>query len=610
MSKRISITRLNSYASKLKISFNKMYIAFKSRIKSITIKTLHLIKILPRNIIGIFFDNVYGVWIVKHWASFLGYILFFTLCIVIIFISDHFDYSRQFIHSSNSNEAVIGTMTILLALLIPVAIALIEDGRGSTLARQTIVKSVIRFGFAPLVLLIVCIFLFIPTGIHLYGVSITLKNSYAALLACCILFILASFYRAYKWLSDDASYSAGKPETPQDNEPQADAFFSYRFAQIVSLLAGAKGYETWMTIWSQWFPPEYEGVLHASFFRREFGVLRGKKIKRYIILSLELEAYDKHFKMRNINSWRFELEYAKQFLLLYAEIMQVISANRTNARMAGLWRGESASERINNKVVEVMMTHERAWNLFDFMEEYVERRSLLNKKNDKHLQNDKLVDSFLEKYFEEVAQGKLSTYSLESYFSPEKAWAVTYDNLYKKHYNLTFIVVNEFKEWLFKKLDNKTSNDSFFEVDTLINDLFPQADPITMGTLYWILYQAKNTIESNIIVELVYKEQRPFGHIGRSTGFWADEEDVRSKNFVAFQKEQEDNAIQLFATMYASYFRNFWNLDEIIKSAKLIDSSDFDEYEKNRLESFIRVMQKVKKFYKVIDTKTGRKKPH
>lgn len=559
-------------------------------------------KTIPRRITSIFFENVYGTWLAKPWACILGYILLFVLSLLTIVVLDLFDYTRQFIHSNGANEAVIGVTTILLALLIPVAIALIEDAREFALARQTIVKSIIRFSLAPLVLLVVCIFFFIPEGIHVFGESVTLKNSYAAILVCCVLFILTSFYRSYKWLSDGSTYSSGSPQTPPDGEPQPEAFASYRFARIVRLLSSAKGYETWMTIWSQWFPGEYENVLYASFFKREFAVLKNKKTKRYIILSLELEAYDKHFKKRNTNNWSFELEHAKQFLLLYAELESIIDADRKTARTMGLGRGKSALERINSKVLETMMTRERAWNLFEFMGEYAKKRGLLKMRKSGRLQSDRLIKEFLEKYFNAVTKDKLSTYELESYFSPDKPWAVTYDNLYNERYNLSFLVVDEFKDWLFKLLDDmKMPDDRAYEVDTLLADLFPQADPIDMGRLFWMLYLAKYTTDSKEVVELNYKKERPFGHIGRSTSFWAEEEEARMKNFAKFQNEQEDNAVKLFATMYATYFRHFWNLDEIIKIAKAVDVSTLDKYEASRLSSFIRLMQKIKKFYKALD---------
>lgn len=574
---------------------------FQDKLKPLLVEVTKFTKGAPRAIVSTFFENVYGVWIVKSWASLLGYALFFVLCFGVILFLDGSDDARQFIHSSGANEAVIGSITILLALLIPVAIALIEDARESALARQTIVKSIIRFNLAPLVLLVVCFFFFIPSGIHLFGESITLKNGYVAILACCILFILTSFYRSYKWLSDGSTYSSGTPQTPPDGEPQPEAFFSYRFARIVKLLSGAKGYETWMTIWSQWFPPEYEDVLHASFFKRESAVLKNKKTKRYMVLSLELEAYDKHFKKRN-KSWRFELDYAKQFLLLHAGIEAVINADRTTARTAGLWRGKSASERINSKVIDAMMARDRVWHLFEFMGEYAEKRDFLKSRKSGRLQSDTLLKDFLWKYFDAVVQGKLSSYEVESYLAPDKPWAITYGNLYKERYNLSFIVVSEFKEWLFEKLDKLKDEDRIFEIDTLIADLFPHTDPITMSRFYWMLYQAKNTTDSALIVELSYKKERPFGYIGRSSGFWAEEEDVRMKNFAKFQHEQEENAIKLFATMYATYFKGFWKLNEIIKIAKAIDVSTLNEPEAVRLKSFIRLMQEVKKFYKTVDT--------
>lgn len=602
------VVRCGNFIKKRSSAAKIKAISLFNKAKMLAVRASSFIKTISRRVMSVFFESVHGVWLSRPWASLLGYGLLFIFSFSVILILDLVDCTRQFIHSDDANEAVIGLITILLALFIPVAIALIEDARESALARQTIVKSIIRFSFAPLVLLVVCIFFFIPEGIHIFGESVTLKNSYAAILVCCVLFILTSLRRSYKWLSDGSTYSSGSPQTPPEGDPQPEAFVSYRFARIVRLLSSTKRYETWMTIWSQWFPGEYENVLHASFFKREFAVLKNKKIKRYIVLSLELEAYDKYFKKRNISDWWFELEYAKQFLFLYADTEGVIDADRTTARTMGLWRGKSALERINNKILEAMMTRERVWNLFEFMGEYVEKRGLLKVKEGKGLQNDILVKRFLESYFNAVTKDKLSTYGLESYFAPDKPWAVTHDNLYNNRYNLSFIVADEFKEWLFTLLDNmKKSDNRAFEVDSLLADLFPQTDPIDMGELFWMLYQAKNTTDSKLIVELNYKEERPIGHIGRSTSFWAEEEDVRMRNFAKFQSKQEDDAVKLFATMYATYFRSFWNLDEIIETAKAVDLSILDKREASRLSSFIRLNEKIKKFYNQIDAESKKK---
>lgn len=565
--------------------------------------------------IGLVFDNHYGMRLLKTRTAILGYISLIALSVGGIFALDHFDYTRRFLHPNNVNEAVIGTTTILLALLIPVAIALIEDARGLPLARQTIVKSIIRFNAAPLVLLLICVFFFIPQGLGVFGNDVTFRNLYAAILIFCIVFILMSFYRSYRWLSDPSINSSGSPESPPPDEPQPESFFSYRFAHTVRLLYKSKGYETWFIIWSQWFPPEYENVLHTAFFKRQNEVVKKKKIKRYITLSLEVEAYDKYFDKRNKDVWWFYLDYIQQFLLLYADVHKFIESDRKTARAAGLWRGQNALEKINKKLIYSSLDRERIWHLFEAMDKYLNASDLLLVKNRRHPHDSVLLNYFADEYFESIFDGRLDRYHAKSYLKEKPYWSVTYDNLYKHRYNISFVMTDRFKEWLFKKLDSANNTKSkevgMYEIDLIIQDLFPEVDPTTISDLYWLLYQAQNTTDSQLIVKMHYEEVRPFGVFGRvSMAEWVDDEEVRMKDFANIQRVQEENAIKLFATMYSTYFLRFWNLDELIKiSTATLRERGLKDKEKLRLQSFLKRLKAVKKFYKSQQEKSDNRKP-
>lgn len=542
------------------------------------------------------FDSYYGMRLLKLRTLMFGYFVCCGSIVGAMLVADSRDYAREFLHPSGVNESVIGMTTILLALLIPVAIALIEDAKESALARQTVVKSIIRFRVAPLVLLFICFFFFIPQGIIVTGNTLTIRNIYGAVIGGCILFILMSFYRSYRWLSDGSTYSAGT-DTPPEEGPQPEAFTSYRFAQVVRLLVGSKGFDTWFVIWSQWFPPDYENSLHAAFFQREEAILSQKQTKRYIYLSLEVEAYDKYFDKRNKDDWRFYLEYIERFLLLYSGVTQAIDADRTHSDTRGLWRAKSALERIIGKLIKDAIDRNRADRLFEAMDKYLAASDLLMVDTKKRPRDSIILNNFINEYLESLFTDNLEAYHIDYYFKEPNHWQVTYDNLYITRYNVSFLMEMKFKDWLFKKLDESKDKDGLYKVDSILKLIFPEADPITLADMYWLLYQVQSTTDSKLIVKMHYEEARPFGLVGRSSTYWVDEEADRMKNFAKFQGDQEGAAIKLFATMYSTYFLRFWKLDELIKVAKNAKRRKLEERQMLRLNSLIRRLTRLKNFY-------------
>lgn len=550
--------------------------------------------------LGLLFDHHYGVRLVNSRTAVLSYLAFFALSLTGIVLVDGLDQSVNFLHPVDANEAVIGATTILLALFIPLAIALIEDARVSPLARLTVVKSVIRFRATLFALLLICVFFFVPLGWEPLSNDLTARELYSAVVVSAILFILMSFLRAYRWLSDPSINSSGDPETLSPDDPQPEAFPSYRFAHIVRLLSGAKSYETWCIVWSQRFPPEYENALHTAFLKRQRAVVKGKKAKKYIILSVEMEAYNKYFDKRNKDTWWFYLDYLKQFLLLYAEVVKLIEADRTVARTMGLGRGKAALQSINQKLISNSLDPDRVWHLFEAMDEYVAAANLLMVGDKSRIHDSALLNYFIDEYFESQFNDRLDGYYAESYLKERSHWLITYDNLYKERYNVTFVVAERFKEWLFNKLyESRKGKNGLYQVDSIIKDLFPEADPITISDLYWLLYQAKNTTDSELIIKNHYSEVRPFGVIGRaSMTDWVDDEEVRMKNFAEVQHEQEENAIKLFAQMHWRYFLQFWNLDELIDiSHATLEKGGLKEKEEMRLQSLLRRLEAIKSFY-------------
>lgn len=587
-----------------RVTFQHRFTVKKNALKSFMKRSWESLK---ASFLNFFFDNYYGMRLVNFRTSLLGYFFSFVAILYLMLVVDNYDYSRGFLHPPGVNESVIGVATILLALLIPVAIALIEDAKESALARQTVVKSIIRFKAAPLVLLFICFFFFVPQGIVVTGNEITARNVYGAIVCCCTLFILMSFYRSYRWLSDGSTYSAGTDAPPEDG-PKPEAFTSYRFAHIVRLLIGSKGFDTWFIIWSQWFPPDYENALHAAFFKREEAILNQKKTKRYIYLSLEVEAYDKYFDKRNKDDWRFYLEYTERFLLLYAFVVKTINADRATADARGLWRAKSALERIIGKLIKDAIDRDRADRLFEAMDKYLVVSDLLMVSDKTRPHDSVVLNNFINEYLESLFADRLEAYHIDYYFKEHKHWQVTYDNLYTTKYNISFLMETKFKDWLFKKLDENKDRDGLYRVDSMLSLIFPEVDPITLADMYWLLYQAQNTTDSKLIIKMHYEETRPFGLVGRTSTYWVDDETDRMENFAKFQGDQEGSAIKLFATMYSTYFLRFWKLDELIKVAKNAKRRKLEERQTLRLNSLIRRLVGVKEFYTDVNRSKAKSK--
>ena len=561
------------------------------------------IKGIPRNLINLFAKNIHGTWLLRKWSSRAGYIILFLGSLVAIFIADQFEFTRQFIHANNANEVVIGVFTILLALLIPLAIALIQGDGNNPFARQTMVKTIIRFGWASFVLVLICLFLFIPSGIHIdsVGESLTLKNLYAAVLACCAMFMLASFYRSIRWLSDESSY--GFDPSPNSDKPKSDVygFSSYRFAWIIRLLERAK-FQTWMAIWSQRFPIGYEDTIHEAFFKRVDSVIRNKKRKQYRSISFELQSYNDNFENRNQLSPKFEYQNPEKFFMLFGQVEKILAENYVDSRLDGLWNGKDALRNISVKIIEALSDNRRIWSLFQAMNKYVEKQDLLEIKGDE-LKHDELVETFLPAVFDAIKTDKMSAHDALSEVKDESAWAVTYDHLYdkKSRSNLSFLVENIYSKWLRDLLDKRNDKEYYLFNDSIVEHIFPGADPIILGKLYWLLHLAHSSDYLNLWI----KEFRPIGlvnftgefeYVGEKT-----EEDMW-KEYRERTNAQEINSIKIFCNLYFRYLRtNFMNLSENLKKAQNMDRTKLNEAEIDRLDDFIRIAELIEQFYKVSD---------
>ena len=561
-------------------------------------KFMPFAKSLPRRLLSIFAENIYGIWLLRKWASGVGYIMVFFVSLIAVIIADNFEYTRRFIHMANANEAIIGAFTILLALLIPLAIALIQGDGNNSFARQTMVKTIIRFGKASFVLLLICIGLFIPSGIYVAGESLTFKNLYAPILVGCLIFVLSSFYRSIRWLSDESTYSPGASGDAPPKNSNSGGFSSYRFAWIVRLLKNAKGFQTWMAIWSQLFPVGYEETIHQAFFDRQYEIVNKKRRKQYHRLSLELDAYDKDFNQRNQYSYKFEYEYPEKFFTLHKKIEQILEEKYVDSRMDGLWQGKEATKNISTKYINALMTRQRIWSLFETMSKYLKSSDLIEIRGDK-IREDELLRHLLTSVFDAIKTDKISAHDASQHFNKVGSpWAVTYEHLYdkKKRYNLSFLVQSTYWEWLKSVLDRLNDNDYLLKNDSIVEMVFPETDPITMGKLYWLLYLGS----SSDYLDLWVKRQRPIGLVSFGPEFY-EVITTKEEEFKALYEQmnvQEYNSIKLFCNLYWRYLRtNFLDLAKNLEMAKNMDKSGLKEAEVARLNDFITLVESILKFY-------------
>ena len=602
---------------KIKISIFKNYKAVDSwrRIKIgklkkwLTKRPTHFIKSTLRWFVSLFFEKIYYMWLLRKWVSVMGYIIVFSTFLILIIIADKFDSTRPFIHMENANEAIIGAFTMLLALLIPLAIVLIQGDADNSFVRQTMTKTIIRFGKMSFVLLLICIGLFIPENVYITGESLTLKNLYAPVLVVCITFIFTSFYRSIRWLGDESAYSSGASGDKPPKNPNDGGFSSYRFAWIVRLLNGTKSFQTWMAIWSQWFPVGYEETIHQAFFDHVYAVVKNKKRKQYRALSLELDAYDKNFDKRNQYSYRFEYENPERFFTLHKKIEQILEEKYVSSRMDGLWQGKEATKNISIKYIDALMTQQRVWSLFESMSRYLKSNDLIEIRNNK-VREDELLKHFLTSVFDSIKADSISAHDASEHFrKPDSAWTVTYDHIYnnKKRYNLSVLVQTIYWDWLRTTLDKLNDTDYILENDSIVEMVFPETDPITMGKLYWLLYLGGSSDHLNQWV----KRHRPIGLMNFGPGFYeaTTTKEEESKVFYEHTNVQEYNSIKLFCSLYWPYLRtDFLDLSKNLETAKSMERSNLSKTESVRLDDFIVLAESILKFYEDKDGSDNSKK--
>lgn len=154
-------------------------------------------------------EDVHGVWLLRPWVSIVGYVLLFIICSLVVTYLHENHWLYTWLHPANSSEIIIGIFTLLFALLLPLAIAIIQ-GDNNPLVRQTLTTTVMRFGWMSVIVAIVCFTLVVPAkivDIPILKLRTTARSMTIPFLAVGFAFMLASLYRSVRWLRDEAMTS-------------------------------------------------------------------------------------------------------------------------------------------------------------------------------------------------------------------------------------------------------------------------------------------------------------------------------------------------------------------------------------------------------------------
>ena len=563
------------------------------KVKAIPVKLSWLKSIYQRtkDFLG---ENIHGVWLLRPRVSIVGYVLLFIICSLVVTYLHENHWLYAWLHPANSSEIIIGIFTLLFALLLPLAIAIIQDDN-NPLVRQTLTTTVMRFGWMSVIVAIVCFTLVVPAkivDIPILKLRTTARSMTIPFLAVGFAFMLASLYRSVRWLRDEAMTSGLFGEVV-DKDTYIRSFASYRFACIVRALGNRKRPHIWQIVWSQQFSVSYEDIIHEAFFDRIDKIIGSNDLKQYALMLIELEAYQRNFEKRNQNSYKFASENPKRFFLLYDKIHRIEEAYYRKRSEAGFLVDDNAIKSIVSDYINLLVKKpgtSGVWNLFQALDVYTQELDLVVL-HDK-TREDWLVDTFLEALFNSIKDSHVQAYSIKEHFGERSPWAVTYEHLFGdgERYNLSFLVMKKYWEWLQSSLEDLGDHDYFFKNDSLVEAIFPGVNGIIIGELYWLLYLYLG-YGSGYLDSWITKH-RPIGlmSFGPTLEYTGD----MQEKFRQIAEQKEANTLKLFCRYYYQLiYSNLLDLENTINQAKSKDKTELDGDQKVRLDDFITLAEKI-----------------
>lgn len=598
------ISSIKSFTQGLWEKIAKIYHQIKGKFLAIVKKLKDTIKLFNKRILDIFSGEYYGMRLLKPYRSTSGYMILVVILFVVMWIIP-FDIYRYFSYI-NLTEQNIAIVTVMLTVLLSAGFVFLgDDTKGWSLARITIIRDVVKLRGLIIAVLLICTVSVLPE-ITIHGH--TLKKLSAPILIASYLFILSIFLRIYRWLSDLAA-DPRLFDSDADSESRTFPSKSYRFARIVYLIRHNNRRDVWQSILERRIPDGYEEFIHQEFFKASEEMVRSGKTEKLQELSFLLEIYEKYYKLRNLESWRFEFEYLGKFLSLYDKVFNILNVDRPyDVKLAVLWRGNAALERVIAVQTKALMSGHKVYSLFTAMDEYVDRAGLINPKNQRKAQT-KVLSNFIDTLLDTIYDADdMSSHDVQSWVDSKENWQITYKGIFEDKNNVVIQLWKRFDEWLYGKLDlydqrPKEKREYILVLDGIIELLFPEVDPIDFSRMYWFRYNAKNTTDSKYIAKIMHESDRPFGHIGRTDiEMVRGDKDEALRHFTERQNELQLAGVKLFAHLSANYFRSgFWNINEIIDELKQIIKDNDDDGDDNvqNTKVLIQDLESIKKELKL-----------
>jgi hypothetical protein len=545
----------------IKTRYTKFLVIMKSSPSKIKLASLKQVHRLEHNVSHTYYG---GVRLMDSRASIVGYLLLTMILWGVVLILDSNVHSQQFIHPISGNEMVIGIVATLFALFVPLAIALIEDADRDPLARQVIIKSILRAGFTPLLLLAIFFHLLMPQHWHISGNEITLKTLSAVPLLLAIVFIMFSFYRSYKWLVDGSISATGSDNTPDPNNPNTDSPVSYRFAQIIKTLANDNTSERWNMVWRKNFPLFYEDALHNALFTRLMKLTKNPNPKNMTFAVGETRAYYIGFNKRDITQFQFVDSYLEKFLRLYAQLQNIYPIDRSIS--VEVRNSAMNIERVVRQIIDKGVSKDEVWSVTHALYIYA-NEAWYFKSNPAFKVNmhDRIVPIYITAVLENLSMGVIDAYDIDSTNNETRNFTITVNKLSQPRAVLQVSILKAFDRWLDEKLNNIEKIAKPFAIAEAIEFIFPEADPATLSELIWFKHINGTNSDPDTAIDYFIKNERPFGYGSRVFGSDYVSEEQNLKQFTEFLDAQIDEAVHLFALFSRNYFSNVINIDALIE---------------------------------------------
>lgn len=551
------------------------------------------------NILDLVSDDTAGIRIIKRIPALIFYLVIFVSLTLIANLSSHKSFTSSLMHPDNGSELLIGVSSLLLALLLPVAILIIQDSK-DVLMRRTVVKNIIQLNRLPIIVSLISIVLFIPAGQTINSSQLTARTIGGAVAGTCFIYIVIMLLKSYRWLSDGSEAPSGLQKPPKLDDPDTsypNQFVSYRFAQIVKFLNESTSHEAWTQLWAKWWPYIYDEVLHQSFFKRHKSILLKNETKKYKLLSNELAAYRYNINQRILEDYPYTVSYLGEFLELYS-LMHDGATFKPKDK--ALYTANNFTSIIIREIISKNMTEDRVYYIATAIDAYVTKRYDDSGEANRAIK-DPVLSNFIRVLYDSVLDDKVSYYDLRSSFSSfRQKWEVTYSTVFEKPNAISLTMINTFYGWFKERLKDMNPDDTNFNFSNVLQFVFPSSDTITLGYLFWYLNLSENLVDEKEGLVKFMTTSMPFVLMSNTKAEFvpAGSEKDSLTRFKKQLKEQEDDAIKLFANLYRDYFTRTRNLDSLILKADEVAKAATKEAESAYMQHLADIFKVLNEYYR------------